>query len=219
VQCSAHSKRSGAQCKRSAVPGRTVCSVHGGKSPQGIASPSFQHGRYSKALPTRLAARYQQAREDPDLLAMRDEVALFDARLAELLGRLDTGESATRWLQVQAFVDELASEPGEDVDELVSRLAKLQQLVRAGSTEADLWSEIGSLVEQRRKLVESERKRLVDLQQVITAERAMTLIALITDSVRRHVRDRDALAAISADLGALLTAPGTDLAHGAGRRA
>ena len=59
------------------------------------------------------------------------------------------------------------------------------------------WPAITELTEQRRKLVETERKRLVDMQQMITAEQAAVLIAALTDAVRRHVHDPDILAAIS----------------------
>ena len=54
------------------------CRLHGGKSPAGLASPHYKDGRYSKALPARLAARYATAEADPRLLELRDEVALTD---------------------------------------------------------------------------------------------------------------------------------------------
>ena len=76
--------RAGTPCRRAPMPnGR--CSKHGGKSLAGIASPRFTTGRWSAVLPTRLAARYQAAQADPALLAARDEVALVDARIAEVL--------------------------------------------------------------------------------------------------------------------------------------
>ncbi len=44
-------------------------------------------GRHS-ALSRDLANRYREAREDPELLALRDEIALLDVRLGEVLARL-----------------------------------------------------------------------------------------------------------------------------------
>lgn len=52
-QCTATSKRSGVRCRKSAMTSRTVCLAHGGKTPRGVASPHFMHGRYSTALPFR----------------------------------------------------------------------------------------------------------------------------------------------------------------------
>lgn len=37
-RCSARSKRSGQQCKRFAIPGGTVCAMHGGKAPAVVAA-------------------------------------------------------------------------------------------------------------------------------------------------------------------------------------
>ena len=64
-----------------------------------------------------------------------------------------------------------------------------------------------SLVEQRRKLVESERRRLVELQQTITVERALVLVGAIAGIIKAHVKDRAMLAAISADLERLVQQP------------
>lgn len=68
----------------------------------------------------------------------------------------------------------------------------------------DTWEAITELTEQRRKLVETERKRLVDMQQMITAEQAAVLVAALTDAVRRHVHDADTLAKISAEFDHIL---------------
>ena len=108
MQCTAHSKRDGSPCRGKAVKGRTTCRMHGGTIPRGLALPQTTHGRYSKDLPARLAGRYREAQSDPELLALRDEVALVDARLGDVLGRVDSGESGALWKQLsnswQAFI-------------------------------------------------------------------------------------------------------------------
>ena len=84
-QCTGTSKRSGLQCKRNAKPGRSVCKIHGGDTPVGLAAPNFKTGRYSKYLPAGLAERYVAARTDPELLSLRDEIGLVDTRITEVL--------------------------------------------------------------------------------------------------------------------------------------
>src|SRR3954451_14863589 len=76
--------------------------MHGGKVPRGRALPQTKHGRYSKDLPTRLLATYSAAQADTELLSLRDDVALLDARLADVLARVDTGESSALWLDLGA---------------------------------------------------------------------------------------------------------------------
>lgn len=199
AQCTAKSKRSGEQCKRGAVPGSTKCHMHGGKSLVGAASPVLKTGRYSKYLPERLMARYGEAQADADLLVLRDEVALVDTRLAELLGRVDTGESARRWQEAQDAFGELhKARLKGDAKEFVAAMDGLERTLLSGN-DYGLWAEIANAVDLRKRLVESERKRLVEMQQVITAERAMVLLTTVVDIIRTHVTDRDTLAVISAE--------------------
>ena len=40
MRCEAQSKQTGNRCKRSSIPGGTVCSMHGGKTPAVIAERS-----------------------------------------------------------------------------------------------------------------------------------------------------------------------------------
>ena len=84
-RCKAKTKQTGKRCKRSPTPGREVCRLHGGATPRGIDSPHFKHGRYSKAMPDRLIEKYETARNDPDLITMRDDIALIDARIMDQL--------------------------------------------------------------------------------------------------------------------------------------
>jgi predicted nucleic acid-binding protein len=150
-----------------------------------------------------LKDRYDQARADEELLFLREEIALLDSRLADLLQRVDTGESGALWANLtKVWADLQRAEEGST--EYLQAWIKVDELMKAGTTDYLAWQELQAVIEQRRKLVESERKRVVELQQVITAERAMVLLSVVVDVVRRHVTDRNALAAISADIGKLV---------------
>ena len=166
-----------------------------------MASPTFVTGRYSKHLPTRLADQYLASRNDPELLALRDEVAIVDSRLNDLLDRVDSGESGALWKQARKMMSDYRT-TGEE-----SFLYALEATINSALDDYAAWQEIQLLLEQRRKLVETERKRLVDMQQMITAERAMLLISAITDVIRRNVNDRGTLARINSELGTLLNQP------------
>lgn len=157
MQCKAKSKRSGQQCQRHAMIGKTVCHMHGGKTRGGMASPVLKHGRYSKFLPTHLMERYQESLNDSDLLSLREEIALIDARLSELL---------------------------------------------AGGVPD--WDVMVPLTEQRRKLVDTERRRLVDMQQMITTEQAMLLVSALTSILREEVTDTYVLARIQTRIAGVL---------------
>lgn len=197
--CGAKTRR-GTTCQRPPMPnGR--CYLHGGKTPAGLASPQFKTGRYSKVLPARLAARYQEALTDTTLLELREEISLLDTRLADVLNRVESGESGEVWRLLRTtFTAFNRAKAAGKVPEMTSLLVEIEHLIVRGLADYAAWQDVSSLLEQRRKLVESERKRLVDMQQMMTSEQAMVMLAAVVDTVRRHVTDRNALAAISADI-------------------
>jgi hypothetical protein len=194
--------RGGTPCKRAAMPnGR--CRLHGGASLSGTASATFIHGRYSNSLPARLATRYAEAQSDDNLLALREEIALTDARLADVLSRVDRGDSTALWKQTLAEFQEVASANALGLPQ-GTPLRVLRKTIESGMADWAAWDEVAKLLEQRRRLVESERKRLVEMQQMITSERAMVLIARIAGIIQLYVTDPTTLAAISAELGKLI---------------
>src|SRR5690606_19849988 len=106
-RCTAKAKGSGERCKNAAVNGFTVCRMHGAGSKGKPGGRPIKHGRYSKHLPERLAGKYAEAQADERLLELRDEIALLDARLGELLGSLDAGESGALWQALKAAYADL----------------------------------------------------------------------------------------------------------------
>ncbi len=204
AKCGAKTKN-GKSCKSYPMPnGR--CRMHGGKSLAGIGSPNFKTGRYSRYLPERLIERYQESSNDSELLALRSEIALTDTRLADLLSRVDTGESGVLWKSAQSvFLDLIAANASSDREKGTTALNDLNRILNLGVDDYLAWDEIGKMLEQRRKLVESERKRLTDMEQMITAERAMVLLSAVVAIIKEHVTDRKALSAISTDIGQLIS--------------
>lgn len=198
--------RNGGTCKSKPMPnGR--CRMHGGATPSGPALPQFKTGRYSKYVPERLLERYQQSVDDPELLNMRQDIALLDARLADLLQRVDTGEAQKLWEEARKAGDEaMRYMNNEDYGGVVLALAKLDRAIGEGLADYDAWNEVQALLDQRRKLVEAEQKRLVAMQQMISTEQAMTFATALIEAVRRNVTDRAALTAIQAEFVRLVTA-------------
>lgn len=180
--------------------------MHGGKSLTGIASSTYKTGRYSKVLPARLTERYEESENDAKLLELRAEVSLIDSRIVDLLHRVDKGESGHIWKELKAAHKEMtkATRIGDTVTAAVA-MDEIGHLINAGAQDYAAWGEVLSVVEQRRKLVESERKRLTEAQQTLTIEQAMLMIGALTGIIRTHVTDRSILAAISADVGKLIT--------------
>lgn len=197
--------RSGTPCRRAPAAGRTRCRLHGGATLQGIASPTFKGGRYSKYIPARLSERYHEAVADPELLAQREEIALLDGRLADLLTHVDSGEAKTLWEQARKATDKmLRAFESNDLGSMHVGILELDRLIGSGLADHEAWYEIHAVIDQRRKLAESERKRLIEMQQMVKADQAMALAGALLASVKANVTDRATLAAIQLEFNRLL---------------
>ena len=173
--------RKGGTCRRVAMAnGR--CDMHGGKTPKGIAAGSYRNGR-SAALPARLRATYESTLADPDLLSTRNDIALIEARLQELLGKLDLGEAGSHYQRLL----KLARDPNTST-------ATLIQAIQAGADEHQIWDEIYVAMESRRKHSETEQRRLVAMGAMVSAEDALVMADRFGAFLVEHVADRAILA-------------------------
>lgn len=198
--------RNGGICRNASMP-NGKCRMHGGKSLGGIASPTLKTGKHSRYLPARLQERYQEALADDALLELNAEIALLDTRLTDLLTRVDSGESGALWQAViKAFGEFRKAYHSGDGIEIAKAMTELDLLFVDAQQDSAAWGEIQNVVQQRRALVETERKRRVDMQQMIDSKQAMLLFGAVAGIIKARVSDRDTLAAISADLNGLLAA-------------
>lgn len=202
MQCKAKAKHTQAQCRQDVVPGMDVCHYHGGKSPIGPGLPQFKTGRYSKFLPSRMAADFNAAMGDPELISLRKEIATVDARIIDVLKRVDTGEAGVIWQAAQAAMTRFDREwVKKDGDGMEAALADMRRLLTQGASDWATWRVIvGELIDAKRKLVEAEQRRLTMAHESLTADRAMMLLSQVVQILQRHITDRRILGAIAADI-------------------
>lgn len=178
-----------------------ACKWHGGRRP-GPERPTYRSGRYSKDLPSRFLQKYEEAQRDPELLSLRSEINLIDIRLSELVQALDPEGPVVKWQRLL----EVAGRPTPDP---VTKLEELLAVIYGGSgfNESE-WNQVLGAIEKRTKVVESERKRLVEMHQMISVEKLTVLIGAIVETITRNVKDRPSLVAIHDDLRGLLSTGG-----------
>lgn len=203
-QCTATSKRSGERCRDHAMKGKSVCFHHGGKSLRGVASPTLKHGGYSIDLPTRLQSTYLATESDPRLLDLTADLALNRAFMQDALAGLDSGESGRLLKALKDTWGDL-QRANREKDREAARLAlnEIGTLITHGYGSYAARDEAMDISERRRKLVESEQKRRVAMQDMVTTGQVMLFIAQLQQAVQRHVHDPDTLAAIADELGRL----------------
>lgn len=92
------------------------------------------------------------------------------------------------------------------ITELLSQLKDIEESPESSDVllRKELWFDIGAFTDNRRKLVESERKRAIETQQIMTTDRVMELMQLILTIITKHVHDKTAIERISNDIGAIV---------------
>jgi len=188
-QCQAYA-RSGYQCKQAALEGKKVCVYHGGKSLIGMASATYKHGRHSKYIPSKLIEKYNEAQNDKDLLSLSEEIKLIDARINQLLERVEEGGGMTNWSALnKAWRGLIAAQRAQDQDKASELAATMNDIINRGLHDSMIWSDIEHTIDRRQRLVSAEAKRLTDMEQMITTERALGLMVFIAESIRTRLMD------------------------------
>ena len=193
-------KRAGkdGSCQSPFVMSNGRCRIHGGATPVGVMSANYKTGKYSKDAPTRLLAAYERARQDPQLLENREEIALIDARIQDLLLRVESGESSWAWeKQKKALATYDAAMKRSEGTEARAALATIHDILGHGAGDAPAWHDVNAQIALRMKLAESERRRQVEAAESITVEKMLLLIGRLTGIIKTEVTDPKARAAIA----------------------
>ena len=151
------------RCERPCMKGHDVCDRHGAKGGAPLVS-----GRYSKYLPTNWQENIEEALADPELLSLRDAIAILDQSLTELSSELPDIVASMK----AAAQDELEDKAAETVKRAEHLLAQYLELIR-----------------ERRKLSEAERRRQEFLGKGMTPEQVVVFVQVIKMALREEIGD------------------------------
>jgi hypothetical protein len=213
----------GRYCSQTPLKGRTRCKFHGGASLSGINSGRWKHGMYAKDLPGSLASDYKAARKNPDIVSHVEQIALLDARILDVLRRLNAGESAAAWEQAGEATDRLdaaeqtltQAQRDKNIDAMRDSLAEIKSATaalvgarKAAAAYLQSWDELKTLFLLRKRLVDSESRRRKDAHEMITKDRVLAMFGLMARSVQRNVSDPRERQAIVNDFRLLIAGNG-----------
>lgn len=192
MQCKGMSKQSGQQCKRHATKGYQVCYIHGGKTPRGAESKSFQHGRYSTSMPDHLLERYAASLDDDERHDLRDEIAVAEAKVGECLQRMsvEPGDSDTLWQALRRMEAEMRRAP-QGSPRRGALLATILQVVREGGDIALASQDLDRWIARKTRSVETDMRVAKEKQHMVRVEEFMTAMSAVLDVIRRNVHDDD----------------------------
>lgn len=190
--------RAGGKCKNGAmVNGR--CRMHGGKAKKGGAAPAFKHGRYSKYMPAGLLELASESLNDAQRLDLDGEIDAVTARIKQLFETIDSSNNRATWQQLLKLEDKYreAVDNGKPTGRIMNEVFRL---ITEGADHFLKWAEIVGHFEVRRKLVESQRKRVLEKKQYMVYEQGLGMIKAIEEIICRHITDDSTLRNISNDL-------------------
>ena len=189
------------------------CKDHGGylAKVSGIAHPAYKTGRYSKVGPLALRARIAEAEEQGDHLNSAPAINLLDARINELLDKLPDEEEARRAASsLLAHMAEAKAQhhrandtkrkPEEQAEAQKAFFAALEHawLYQAEVSDhsllqSDTWSEVYSVLGQRRGQVDTEIKRITAAAETLAEDKARVMFGHILHVIRQNITDRATL--------------------------
>jgi len=144
----------------------------------------------------RYLTAFEKAILDPKLVSMRQELALLDARIAELKDRQQLAESRGQWRTVLDITARLtaALEPGAqrppDIDRATELATDLYDTARAGVSDYEIWEEIKDLIERRRRIADSERKYEEMEQKLIPITQLVLMFDKLREAIDAVIPDR-----------------------------
>ena len=205
-------KKPGVFCKKFPVPGRNRCYLHNGNAASGAAVGTFKHGRYSKVLPQRILQKYEAARKDPELLSHQAELRLIDAHLGELLEQIkDCNGPDVVTRAREAFKKFQTAKGKDDAKRTEETFKELEEVLAKKEGNHVGWPEVREVVDLRRKILETETRRLKDSEATLTMEQGLTMIGFLNSAIRKAVNAhttvdiaRRILVEISRDFGRLV---------------
>jgi hypothetical protein len=208
ARCGARTRHGAGPCRQPQMQPSGRCRLHGGKTPRGLANPNTRTGRYSADLPTRVAARYESALADPTLLSLRDDVAVLQAAITDVMGEIKIAESRPDFDAILESVEEIAGNwQTWEWTQMDAELQKLRNLIVNKQSQRAAMKEVRDLIKEKASLVSQENRMLVDREQMITVEQFLMAMQAMGSAVRRLVDDPKVLRSIDVEFRRLASVP------------
>lgn len=176
------------------------CKKHGGMNPRGPAHQSYRSGKWSSYMTETKAQDLLDAVQDPEYLSLRDDMAMNSLEMLELTKGFKQGTDGKTWEKIDKLATELEviifSEEcgnflkamggtGSNLTRLGNIAEELVKLIKSGRDEKRLFKEIGETQERRRRLVETETKRMMMEKNHMPADQALHLFQQFVNVVTK----------------------------------
>lgn len=136
------------------------------------------------------AKKYALMMQDRRVMSHRSAIDVIDARVLELMERVDADEAPERMRRLcRLWADLKEARRNEKAGDVASILGAMDAEFEKAYHDYAAWEQITELFDLRRKLVDSEIKVVKELKAILTAEQAYKLVAKLLAVCIRVVKD------------------------------
>jgi hypothetical protein len=166
------------------------CKRHGGASLRGAAHPGAKHLRRSKYIPQWLADDYEASLRRADQLALDEQIAALDARIAEVFRGMPEGAGTDLWIEAKEAQRKFeAAVVNQDRTAMAAAQAELRTALLRGAEYTSSWEDVCRLGELRRKLVRTEAATRAATEQNVTRARLASLLVFLAQGIQRAISE------------------------------
>ncbi len=162
----------------------------------------------TRFLPEELSTRYAELAVREDKLSVDDAITLLDLRETTLYEQLSKPAPDYDTLAV-ALADLRMAHDSADSDQFDMAANRFAILLKEGGSYEQTWTKLEKVVGLRQRMVETERRRLVQENSVITLEQARQLISRLVAAIDMCVRDEELKGRIMREFRRVLQAEGS----------
>jgi hypothetical protein len=163
-------------CRYKAAENGRCKRYHGGNRHDNNFAGTGRAKLYSKSLNGKLQDSYIQAVTDPEFLSVAPEIAALSARSAQVMDQLgDTDYMVVQTGIRRAVRDMRRASSDDSMHGMLVAADEIEHHLDAVAEDRRRWDEIGAISGRLGKLVETERRRIVEAQQMITVQEMYNL--------------------------------------------
>jgi len=172
-----------------------------------VASHHFKHGRYTDFFPKEISDRFIRNSTDPKQTDRSNDIGLLTTHIEDLMRQTYSEKDADSFPSLRKLITAFntAMVKGE-IDEMRSLVEQMTVVMEKTVEREVIWEEIKDLVENRRKLVETQRKWEIDMGRMLPVEQAqhfmIGLAQIVKETCEHHISDLGLASTILRDVSA-----------------
>lgn len=183
------------------------CYLHGGKSPKGIQSGTFKHGKRSKYMPQRLLNIYEDMAGEGDYRDLYDNIRLRETFLREKLTMLDDApDSAKVWADFRKLWDGIKTAfANENYGEVLTLIHTGDTLIDERIVYFETQKEIRADLSEQRKDYQAIAGIQYKGENAASMTELVTFVGALLQLVKTHVQDKETQGKIFDDVDKLIS--------------